>query len=182
MSRLYEQLVADVAQELLIPVSLALALVQVESGFDPTAWNPEPRYRYVVDCRTGKPFRTLTPEERGVSVPPADFPAPAGADRDAEWWGQRASWGLCQVMGANARALGYRGKFLTGLCCDPAEGVRLGLKHLRKLADHFLPATGWQGVMAAYNAGSPRRAPGGAWENQDYVDKIASALNGAWPK
>ena len=176
----YEQLVRDLALECALPASIGLALVAVESGFEPYAWNPEPRYNYLWDVKNNRPFRRLTAAELASKLPPKDFPAPAGVDPDAEYWGQQASWGLGQLMGANARALGYKGKFLTGLV-DPAVGLRLAFRHLYSIRTHFLVSAGWQGVVAAYNAGSPRKTSDGTWENQEYVDKIAAAMGGTWP-
>ncbi len=174
-------LVHDVAVSVNVLPSIALALVQVESTYDSTAWNPEPRYRYLWDVRRNRPFRRLTEQELASKFPPRDFPAPSGVDPDAEYWGQCASWGLGQLMGANARALGYAGKFLTGLVADPSGCLRLALVHLTRLHAQFGPSTGWQGTLAAYNAGSPRRAEDGTWVNQEYVDKISRALGNEWP-
>ncbi len=178
----YEPLVMEMARAHQLPEAVCLALVAVESAFDPSAWNPEPKYNYLWDVKRNKPFRRLAADELASKFPPRDFPAPPGVDPDAEYWGQQASWGLGQLMGANARALGYAGKFLPGLVLDPAEGLRLAFEHLSRIRKQFHAATGWQGVVAAYNAGSPRKLPDGAWANQQYVDKIARALGGAWPK
>jgi soluble lytic murein transglycosylase-like protein len=125
------------------------ALVQVESGGHPYAWNPEPRYRYLWDVRAWKPFRSLTPAEIASDRPPSDFPTLAG-DRDQEWWGQRVSWGLCQVMGAVARELGFRGPYLPELVRAEIS-LDLGAKHL----SHQMA---WAGGnlrkgLGAYNAG-----------------------------
>ncbi|GAB6037647.1 transglycosylase SLT domain-containing protein [Fundidesulfovibrio butyratiphilus] len=176
----FSSFVTDMAPGYRIPPEIALALVHVESGGCYDAWNPEPRYNYLWDVRENRPFKRLTPAELASKYPPKGFPAPPGVDPDAEYWGQQASWGLGQIMGANARALGYNGKFLTGLC-EPGVGLSYALQHLSRLRDQFLASTGWPGVLAAYNAGSPRKTPDGTWENQAYVDKIALALGGAWP-
>lgn len=175
------ELPVTLAVEYGIPAAIALALVQVESGFNPYGWNPEPKYNYLWDIKNNRPFRRLTAQELACKFPPRDFSAPAGVDPDAEYWGQQASWGLGQLMGANARGLGFKGKFLTELC-DPTVGLRLALLHLSKTREQFLPRAGWQGVMAAYNAGSPRKADDGTWDNQEYVDKIDKALGGVWPR
>ena len=87
-----------------LPPLLITALVEQESAGDPYAWNPEPRYRYLWDVKRNAPFRTPTEAERASEIPPHDFPT-LGGDRDQEWWGQQASWGLMQVMGAVAREL-----------------------------------------------------------------------------
>src|ERR1035437_1537296 len=91
-----------------ITPSLLAALAWKESSFDPYAWNPEPKYRYFVDVRTETPFRRVTDAEVASKFPPADFRSLKG-DPDQEWWGQQASWGLCQLMGAGARQLGFHG-------------------------------------------------------------------------
>ncbi|MEM4655267.1 MAG: lytic transglycosylase domain-containing protein [Thermosphaera sp.] len=153
-----------------LPTWLVRAIVSVESGGNPWAWNPEPAYRYLWDVRAQKPFRRLTHIEATVKTPPPDFPAIAG-DRDQEWWAQQASWGLMQVMGAVARELGFTGPYLTELC-DPLLNLELGCLHLSLLRDRYLARWGWPGVIAAYNAGTPRVLVDGRFSNQDYVDKI----------
>lgn len=156
-----------------LPLPFVLAVIQVESGGDTFAWNPEPHYRYLYNVRRKAPFRALTAAEKFSEQPPADFPSLAG-DRDAEWWGQQASWGLMQVMGAVARELGMRGHIPS--LCDPQIGIRYGCMHLANLVRRFHAAHGWRGVGAAFNAGSPRYQPGTTlFENQVYVDKLAKA-------
>ena len=53
-----------------IPRPLALAVAEQESAFDPWAWNPEPKYRYLWDVLLNKPFRKLTPAEDASEIPP----------------------------------------------------------------------------------------------------------------
>jgi len=87
---------------------------------------------------------------------------------------QMTSWGLMQVMGAVARELGHRGPLADLL--TPATGLFYGCLHLRRFrAKYDL----WPDVIAAYNAGSPRRVAGhvGPYINQSYVDKVLSAWN-----
>ncbi len=112
---------------------LVQCVCEHESSWDPLAWNPEPRYRYMWDVRQNKPFRQLTDVEISSSIPPADFHALAG-DPDQEWWGQRASWGLMQVMGAVARERGFTGPYLTAMT-DPLEGLIRGCRHLKWCLD-----------------------------------------------
>ena len=147
------------------------ALIRVESGGNRWAWNPEPAYRYVWNVVTQRPFRALTPEEAARKTPPADFPVLAG-DRDQEWWGQQASWGLMQVMGALARERGFRGLYLTELT-DPALNLSIGCAHLAGLmrwAEGDLVQ-----ALAAYNGGKVgnTQAP---FRNQAYADRVLSAL------
>ena len=171
-----EGLVDAIAPRFHLPRELVLPIIRVESGWNQWAYNPEPHYRYLVDARTGKPFRKLTSGEARAKKPPADFPsAPALADdTDAEWWGQQASWGLMQVMGAVAREYGFRGWFAE--LCVPAVGIWYGCTYLGRMRDRFLDEHGWEGVVAAYNAGSPRKRRG-EWENQGYVDKVMRRLS-----
>jgi hypothetical protein len=148
-----------------LQADLVVALIEQESGGNPWAWNPEPRYRYLWDVRKRAPFRTITPAERDAEYPPADFPVIAG-DRDQEWWAQQASWGLTQVMGAVAREHGFRDSYLTKLC-DPATNLQIGCQHLAS-------AMKWargnvSQALASYNAGR------GGWRStagQAYARKV----------
>lgn len=164
-------LVEVVAAELLLDPLLIASFILTESSGNPWAWNPEPPYRFLWDVKAQKPFRPLTVEERTSEVPPKDFPGMLGADRDAEWWGQQCSWGLMQVMGGVARERGFTDRYLTGLCA-PEPNLWVGCRHLAALSRRY---TG-EDVYAAYNAGSPRRAASGLYENQSYVDKIRIQL------
>ncbi len=156
---------------------LVSAVVQVESEGNPYAWNPEPHYRWFWDVRRNAPFRTLTQAEIENETPPRDFPTLAG-DRDQEWWAQQASWGLMQVMGAVARELGYNRKYLTQLI-DAEDSLEYGCRKLLQLKGRFFEGRGWPGVIAAYNAGSPRVDGAGRYVNQGYVDKVMARLGGA---
>jgi len=154
-----------------IPATLAHAMAEHESGLDLYAYRVEPPYRYLVDMRTGRPFRTLTGAENRSERAPDDFPYDWHvSSRDTEWWGQQASWGVLQLMGAVARELGFRGRFPH--LCDADVGLTYALSHLNALKQRFLEKHGWRGVVAAYNAGSPRYDDAGAFVNQSYVDAI----------
>lgn len=170
LSALDEVTLDSLCARLNLPELLVMAIVRVESGGNPYAWNPEPRYRYLWDVKKKAPFRALTPDEIAAEVPPKDFPT-LGGDRDQEWWGQQASWGLMQVMGAVARECGFNRPYLPELC-DPALSLEYGCRHLSTLRDRFVTRYGWNGVIAAYNAGSPRLSADGKFENQGYVDKV----------
>jgi hypothetical protein len=138
---------------------LVEALVLTESAGNPWAWNPEPRYRYLVHARTRRPW-PLTAHEAASKFPPPGFPALAG-DPDNEWWGQQASWGLMQVMGAVAREQGYAEPYLPALC-DVMTNLQIGCRHL---AGHLAWANGdIDKALRAYNGGrggvnSPATAP-----------------------
>lgn len=150
-------------------------MVMVESSVDPDAWNPEPAYRWVWDVVNNKPFR-VTSVEALDKAPPEDFPTRRG-DRDAEWWGQQASWGLMQVMGAVARERGFDPRVhFPRLCSDPQLGLAYGCAHLAHMRDRWFKEHGWMGVVAAYNAGSVRYRSG-VLENADYVRKVARLVD-----
>ena len=87
---------------------------------------------------------------------------------------QMTSWGLMQVMGAVARELGHTGPLYDLL--DPPTGLFYGCLHLRRFRAKY---DIWPDVIAAYNAGSPRRVAGqiGPYVNQSYVDKVLAAWN-----
>jgi Transglycosylase SLT domain len=133
-----------------ITPELLAALAWKESGFDTYAWNPEPRYPYLMNVQTGLPFRKLSLAELVSNTPPADFPTLRG-DPDNEWQAQRASWGLCQVMGAVAREIGFHGPYLTALV-QPELNLDFGARHLAKQIARF--GTAADG-LSAYNAGRP---------------------------
>lgn len=161
-----------------VPASIVLAVIEVESGGDPWAWNPEPKWRWFWDVRRNKAFRAVTAAEVASEVPPADFKAAcAGVDPDAEWWGQQASWGLMQPMGAVARENGFDGKFLNALH-DPILNVCIGCRHLANYARRYLATYGWPGVLRAYNGG-PYAAV--HHTNPEYPEKVRKILGGRFP-
>lgn len=143
-----------------LPFQFVQAMVMQESGGNQWRWNPEPKYRYLVNAVTKAPFRRLTAAEIASEIPPADFPRcpGVGEDVDAEWWGQQASWGAMQVMGAVAREAGFKDSFTK--LCDLETGIDSGCRHLRILAKRFQVQYGWQGVAAAYNTGQPESRTG----------------------
>lgn len=156
-----------------IPAPLIAGIVETESAGDIHAYRVEPPYRYLVDVTTGKPFRTLTPAERLSETAPPDFEHPAYSSRDTEWWGQQASWGPMQVMGAVARENGFKQPFPA--LCTLAYGITYGAMQLDVLHGRFYAEHGWEGVAAAYNAGSVRFDNHGKFVNQRYVNKVAAA-------
>jgi len=152
------------AQSLNLPVHLVRAVISVESSGNPHALRYEPGYRWLWDVRAGRPYR-------------GDFarlPAPAGVSGPTELMQQQTSWGIMQVMGATARELGFQGPYLTELC-DFQTGLHYGCMYLDRLRRRFWRDHGFEGVAAAFNAGSPVRNADGRWANQVYVDKIAAA-------
>ena len=158
-----------------LPPVLVAAIVMVESSGETYAFRPEPYYRWLWDVRRSEPFR-LTGKDVVGKAAPKDFPSMYGS-RDAEWWGQQASWGLMQVMGAVARERGLDPRIPLTVLCDPTYGLSFGCAHLAALRDRNLAEHGWVGVVAAYNAGSVRHDRDGGLVNQVYVDKVSTLIN-----
>lgn len=144
-----------------LPPSLVKAIVRVESAGETWAMRYERGYRWLWDNEKKQPYR---------GDPDLIMPI-LGASVQTELVGQKTSWGLMQIMGAVAREYGFREPFLSSLC-EPQHGLEYGCIHLARLRDRFLDNHGWEGVAAAYNAGSPRYKAGN-FVNQVYVDKIA---------
>lgn len=167
----FKHLVPPIARHFGVPVELVGAIVLTESGGVAARWKVEPPYRYLWDVKRAKPYRMLTHAEIASERAPEDFHALGGQSRDTEWWGQQASWGLMQVMGAVARENGFKEAFPA--LCNPEAGLHFGCAHLADLVRHYKGRYGWAGVVAAYNAGSPRRDSSGHWVNQHYVDTVA---------
>lgn len=161
----------SVASEYDIPESIISAIVKVESNGNVFAHRVEPPYRYLVDVKTKKPFRKLTSLESKSETAPKDFPHIYNlSSKNTEWLGQQASWGPMQIMGAVAREYGFKEYFPA--LCSFADGLEYGCLHLSALRKRFLKKHGWEGVVAAYNAGSPRYLENGDFVNQDYIDKV----------
>ena len=135
-----ESAIKHYADQARMPIQFIQAIVLTESGGDNWKWRVEPHYRWLVNAKTGTPFRRLNAEEIISEKPPVDFPANPGESQNTEWWGQQASWGLMQVMGAVAREYGYKGSF-TGLC-DVDTGIIYGCKHLTRLKARFFAEYG----------------------------------------
>jgi hypothetical protein len=138
---------------------LLSAMIRVESGNRPWAFRYESHAgKYLVSAED-------TAKLCGISV-------------DTEKMAQMTSWGLMQVMGFSARELGFKG-LLTELC-EPELGITYGIYKLKQLEKRFLSkvsvSLGYdEALIAAYNAGSPRKKADGSWENQGYVDKVERA-------
>lgn len=164
-----------------LELPLLAALVDKESGGETAAWNPEPKYRYFWNVRTRAPFRRVSDLEIAAKFPPDDFPALAG-DPDNEWWGQQASWGLTQIMGAVAREHGYAAKYLPALCSDPAANLAIGAAHLagnvKWAAGLYVgleagrAAAVTRAALAAYNGGRAGNSPAGPLRNRAYADDV----------
>lgn len=134
-----------------IPAWLIAAVIETESGGDPWAMRFEPEFlkRYVPQT-TSQRF---------------------GASMETERVMRATSFGLMQIMGQVAREFGCTFPFLSELCL-PENGIEFGCRKLKSLRDLHFEKLGWPGVVAAYNAGSPRTGADGKFVNQAYVDKV----------
>lgn len=154
MTPLYAKIIEAVGARYVLAPQLVAAVVAVESDGNPWAIRYEPGFY-----------------DRYVQAAPIKAKAPCSNDTERRL--RAMSFGLMQIMGQTARERGFVGTYLSQLC-DPEAGIEYGCKHLSWLASRYLDAYGWEGVIAAYNAGSPRR-DGPRWGNQGYVDKIRAA-------
>lgn len=155
-----------------LPPAVVIAIGEEEMLHgSPWSWRPEPRYRYFWDVRRGAAFRSVSNDEVASKVPPIDFPSlTPEVGTVHEWWGQQASFGAMQVMGAVARERGFRGPFLTELC-DPVIGAEYGCRHL---AAYLRAAQGDMArAIAQYNGG-----PGGwrAGGPQAYARRVLARV------
>lgn len=133
-----------------LPVDLVRAIVQVESSGNTFAIRYESAF-------------LLTYVKKDVQT--------FGASRDTERIARATSWGLMQVMGQVARELGCTDAFLSSLC-EPVVGLEYGCRLLAKLRDRYLEKFGWEGIISAYNQGSPRKDDSGEFKNLGYVMKV----------
>lgn len=131
-----------------LPKWLIWSICKQESNFNQFACRYEENYRWL-----------FHPEE----VKPKD------CSLKTEVVFQKTSWGLMQVMGAVYREYGYN-NWLPEISCDIETQLLYGCKHLNKLNRRWGSYL-WD-VVAAYNAGSPRRTTEGYYINQGYVDSI----------
>lgn len=128
------------------------AIVTVESTWDPYALRFEPGYVHLWKVKDFARLHRITEETEKVA--------------------QMHSYGLMQIMGGTARSVGFTGPI--GKLYDPKVNVEYGCRYLGRLMDRYPKL---QDHIAAYNAGSARRAPDGSYQNQRYVDKVLRALN-----
>ena len=164
--------VSLLAQRYGIPPTILFAIIQVESGWRADLARFEPGYRWLWDARHGKPY--TVPESFVNSVrAPDDFKGILPESDDSEWILQRISFGPAQVLGSTSRWLGYREPLLN--LASWTDGVEYGCKYLDYLRNRHVQGHGWAGVVAAYNAGSPRYVDDETFVNQEYVHKVLEA-------
>lgn len=82
------------------------------------------------------------------------------------------SYGKMQVLYGTAKSMGYIGP-PAGLLRDD-ESIKYGVKCLSNLHKRYYFLND---IIAAYNAGSPRRTESGEYRNQNYVDAVRRFYN-----
>lgn len=151
----FDDLIIKSAEAFRLDANLIRAVCFVESSWNPEAIRFEPHWHYFNN--------------------PTSWADKLGIARETEVKNQATSFGLMQVMGAVARDLGFTDDL--NMLKVPDIGVFYGCRKLQKLFQSRMCDGDEVKVIAAYNAGSPRKTPGGLYENQRYIDKIYSELN-----
>lgn len=141
------KLIEEYANKYGLDPAIVYGVCMKESTLDMYSFRVEENYRWTVDPRLVKPPLCTTTSELAM---------------------QKMSHGIMQVMGATFREQGFRG-WMPLVYSD----VRIQLKHgCMYLAKQIKRFGGVNAGLAAYNAGRPVRMAGGAYQNQDYVDKV----------
>ena len=134
---------------------LVYAIIEVESGKDAWATRFEPKYRWIDEPDSHAKRLGITPMTE-VTL-------------------QKFSYGLMQIMGGTARALGFTDHLTT--LCIPAVNLSTGIKLLKQLTRRYETL---EDVVSSYNQGSPRK-DGNLYQNQGYVDKVLDSYNKVIP-
>lgn len=132
---------------------LIKAIVMVESSGKTFAVRFEPGYRWLYYPRELASKNNVT-HETMVTI-------------------QSMSWGLMQIMGATAYEQGFPQDQLVSQLVLPHLGIDYGCKFLKSLFRRYNLESD---VIAAYNAGSPKKLDSGMYNNQRYVDKVHAEL------
>lgn len=148
----WRDLATQMSLQLGIDLVLILAVIETESHGDQWAVKYEPRYTYLYE--------------------PRQFAANLRISMETEETLQRMSYGLMQPMGGVCREHGFLDNLMK--MTDPALSMLYGCKHLKKKMQKY--GTDECTVYAAYNAGAPRKTPGGMFVNQKHVDNFYQNL------
>ena len=146
---MFNELIKLYADKYKIDPVFLTALIKVESGFNPLAIRYEINYRWIYKL-----------EEMTKLV---------GCSKETMLVMQRTSFGLCQLMGANAYELGL--KIYATALLSPELNLKYACMYLNKI----IRAQSLQDtvdIYAAYNAGSVRKTKNGEYYNQIYVNKF----------
>ena len=141
-----EKLAEELAKFHQLDHILVGAIIDTESNWDTFAIRHESHYKYILNAEIhAKRCRTT---------------------QNTEIMLQSCSLGLMQVMGGVARELLWNDPLPR--LFEPEIGIKLGCMKLEQLSKrHKLQ----EDIIAAYNAGSPRKI-GSIYTNQGYVNKV----------
>ncbi len=142
----YIKIIKDECSKVSLDPDLFCAIVNAESNWDPDAIRYEKGYPYLSN--------------------PSRWSSMASISIATETVLQQLSYGLCQIMGANARVLSYDKPLMNLL--DPHENIRIGVEFFKKRCDIHKDI---KDKISSYNAGSPIKKDG-VYFNQAYVDKV----------
>lgn len=133
---------------------IVLGVIKTESGGDADAMRFETGYPYLFETKRLAKEMGWT-EKTEVAL-------------------QSFSFGLMQIMLATARSHGFEKHPMQLL--SPVVNLSWGALHLGSLVKRY---QGWHDAVSAYNQGSPRKkAFGGSYRNQEYVDKVFRHASG----
>lgn len=138
-------------QDLKIDPLILLAIIKTESSFNPKALRYEKKYRYLH-------FPDAYAKKLQISV-------------ESETECQRFSIGLCQIILASARYIGFSGPMVD--LFEPEENIRWMVRFIKVQSKTYIYEND---LIASYNAGSARLKDDGSYVNQDYVNKVLVAL------
>ena len=146
------EMITEKSRQADLPPEMILAIIETESDGNPYAATYHANYSWI-NMQTKRP---------------------AACHPNTESVLQRTAWGLMQIMGATARDMGFD-EWLTELTI-PVVNIAIGMKYLAGLSERYLESHGIDGVIAAYNAGSPKKTADGKYRNQAYVDKVKNLM------
>jgi soluble lytic murein transglycosylase-like protein len=150
-----QKIAAENAEKHGLELDLVLAIITVESNFDPLAHRFEPHWNYALESAAQAHFA----QQNKLSL------ATENVD-------ESTSFGNMQIMGSVCRELGFSGNLAQ--LFDPEYGIHYGCLKLKLELKKHPDLTD---AISAYNQGSPRRV-GGIYANQDYVDKVMANYRG----
>lgn len=132
---------------------LVAAICSSESDFRPEASRYEPKFQaHYIDCH---PRYLILPDDTRNML--------------------ATSIGLMQIMGVAAVELGLKPYDIEDLF-DVVVNLEYGCRYLAKKYKKYGPKV--EPVIAAYNAGSPRKGPKGNWVNAKYVGRTMKRYQG----
>ena len=127
---------------------LIAAIVSVESAGNRAATRYEKHYSYLYK--------------------PEKYSAKLCITAETERTMQKTSWGAMQIMGANARVLGFKGPLQN--LSEEHVGIRYGVMFFNSLLE--TNKGNMKDAISSYNQGSPRKDKDGEYINKHYVGKV----------